>query len=91
MLAGAALAAGLAGVLTFVFGRRIAGAVGSLVRIARALERNDPVEPLRTGVTEVNVLAEQLRAAADLGPGARATRPRYGSGRRAPWPRWPTR
>ena len=66
MLAGAAAAAGLAGVLTFVFGRRIAGAVGSLVRIARALERNDPVEPLRTGVTEVNVLADQLRAAADL-------------------------
>src|SRR6185369_8860930 len=66
MLAGAALTAALAGILTFVSGRRIAGAVGSLVRIARALERNDPVEPLRTGVTEVNVLADQLRAAADL-------------------------
>jgi len=66
MLAGAALAAALAGGLAFVFGRRIAGAVGSLVRIARAVELNDPAQPLRTGVTEVNVLAEQLRAAADL-------------------------
>jgi signal transduction histidine kinase len=65
LLAGAALAAALAAVLTFVFGRRIAGAVGSLVRIARAVERGDPAAPLRTGVTEVNVLAEQLRAAAD--------------------------
>jgi signal transduction histidine kinase/HAMP domain-containing protein len=66
VLAGAALAAALAGALTFVFGRRIAGAVGSLVRIARAVERGDPVEPLGTGVTEVNALAEQLHAAADL-------------------------
>jgi signal transduction histidine kinase/ActR/RegA family two-component response regulator len=66
MLAGAGLAAALAGGLAFVFGTRIAGAVGSLVRIARAVERSDPAEPLRTGVTEVNVLAEQLRAAADL-------------------------
>ena len=65
LLAGGALAAALAGGLTFVFGRRIAGAVGSLVRIARAVERGDPAEPSRTGVTEVNVLAEQLRAAAD--------------------------
>jgi signal transduction histidine kinase len=65
LLAGAALASALAALLTLVFGRRIAGAVGSLVRIARAVERGDPVEPRRTGVTEVNVLAEQLRAAAD--------------------------
>jgi signal transduction histidine kinase/HAMP domain-containing protein len=63
LLAVAALAAALAAVLTFVFGRRIAGAVGSLVRIARAVERGDPAEPLRTGVTEVNVLAEQLETA----------------------------
>jgi signal transduction histidine kinase/ActR/RegA family two-component response regulator len=66
VLAGAALAAALAGALTFAFGRRIAGAVGSLVRIARAVERGDPAEPLGTGVTEVDALAEQLRAAADL-------------------------
>jgi signal transduction histidine kinase/ActR/RegA family two-component response regulator len=66
VLAGAALAAALAGALTFAFGRRIAGAVGSLVRIARAVERGDPVEPLGTGVAEVNELAEQLQAAADL-------------------------
>ena len=66
MLAGAAVAAALAGGLAFLFGRRIAGAVGSLVRIARAVEGNRPSEPLRTGVTEVNALAEQLRAAADL-------------------------
>ncbi|HEX6212968.1 MAG TPA: ATP-binding protein, partial [Methylomirabilota bacterium] len=65
LLAGAALASGLAAVLTFVFGRRIAGAVGTLVRIARAVERGDPAEPLQTGVTEVNVVAEQLRDAAD--------------------------
>jgi signal transduction histidine kinase len=66
MLAGATLAAALGGALTFAFGRRIAGAVGSLVRIARAVERGDPAEPLGTGVTEVDALAEQLRAAADL-------------------------
>jgi signal transduction histidine kinase/ActR/RegA family two-component response regulator len=66
MLAGAAVAAALAGGLAFLFGRRIAGAVGSLVRIARAVEGNRPSEPLRTGVTEVNALAEQLRAATDL-------------------------
>jgi GAF domain-containing protein len=66
MLAGAAVAAGLAGGLAFLFGRRIAGAVGSLVRIARAVEGNRPSEPLRTGVTEVNTLAEQLRTAAEL-------------------------
>jgi signal transduction histidine kinase len=66
LLGGAALAAGLAGTLAFAFGRRIATAVGSLVRIARAVERSDPAEPLDTGVTEVNVLAERLRAAADL-------------------------
>jgi signal transduction histidine kinase/HAMP domain-containing protein len=65
LLAGAAVAAALAGGLTFAFGRRIAGAVGSLVRIARALERGDPAQPLRTGVEEVNELAEQLRVAAD--------------------------
>ena len=66
VLAGAALAAALAGALTYVFGRRIAGAVGSLVRIARAVERGDPAERLGTGVTEVDELAEQLRAATDL-------------------------
>ena len=66
LLAGAALASGLAGALTFVFGRRIAGAVGSLVRIVRAVERGDPAQPLRTGVAEVDVLAEQLRGAANL-------------------------
>jgi signal transduction histidine kinase/CheY-like chemotaxis protein len=65
LLAVAALAAALAAVLTFAFGRRIAGAVGSLVRIARAVERGDRAEPLRTGVTEVNALAEQLETAAD--------------------------
>src|SRR4029434_10309694 len=36
LLAGGAVAAALASALAFVFGRRIAGAVGSLVRIARA-------------------------------------------------------
>jgi signal transduction histidine kinase len=66
MLAGAALAATMAGGLAFAFGRRIAGAVGSVVRIARAVERNDPAERLQTGVVEVDVLGEQLRAAADL-------------------------
>jgi signal transduction histidine kinase len=65
VLAGAALAAALATGLTVLFGRRIAGAVGSLVRIARSVERGDPAEPLRTAVTEVDELAEQLRAAAD--------------------------
>ena len=66
LLGGAALAAGLASALAFAFGRRIATAVGSLVRIARAVERGDPAEPLVTGVTEVNVLARRLRTAADL-------------------------
>jgi signal transduction histidine kinase len=66
MLGGAGLAAALAGALAFAFGKRIAGAVGSLVRIARAVEHGEAVEPLHTGVTEVDVLAEQLRAAADL-------------------------
>ncbi|HEX2437864.1 MAG TPA: ATP-binding protein [Methylomirabilota bacterium] len=66
LLGGAALAAGLATLLAFGFGRRIANAVGSLVRIARAVERRDRAEPLRTGLTEVNVVAEQLRAAAEL-------------------------
>ena len=65
LLVGGAVAAALASALAFVFGRRIAGAVGSLVRIARAVERGQRAQPLRTGVTEVNVLAEQLRAAAD--------------------------
>jgi hypothetical protein len=59
------VAAALAGTLAFAFGRRIAGAVGSLVRIARAVERGQRAQPLNTGVTEVNTLAEQLRAAAD--------------------------
>ena len=65
LLVGGAVAAALAGTLAFVFGRRIAGAVGSLVRIARAVERGQRAQPLDTGVTEVNTLAEQLRAAAD--------------------------
>jgi signal transduction histidine kinase len=66
LLGGATLAAALAGALAFAFGRRIAGALGSLVRIARAVERRNPVEPLHTGVAEVDVVAERLRAAADL-------------------------
>jgi signal transduction histidine kinase/CheY-like chemotaxis protein len=66
IVAGAAMAAALAGGLAFAFGRRIAGAMGSLVRIARSLERGEPVAPLRTRVAEVNTLAEQLRGAADL-------------------------
>lgn len=66
ILAGAALAAALAGGLAFVLGRRIADAMGSLVRIARSLERGEPAAPLRTGVAEVNTVAERLRDAADL-------------------------
>jgi signal transduction histidine kinase/ActR/RegA family two-component response regulator len=66
ILTGAALAAALAGGLAFVVGRRIADAMGSLVRIARALERGEAAAPLRTGVTEVNTVAEQLRGAAEL-------------------------
>jgi signal transduction histidine kinase len=65
VLGGAAVAAGLASGLAFVFGRRIAASVGSLVRIARAVERGERAEPLHTGVAEVNVVAEQLRAAAN--------------------------
>lgn len=66
MLAGAALALALAGALAFVVGQRIAHAVGALVRIATAVERGDPAAPLRTGVREVNAIAEQLSAAAAL-------------------------
>jgi signal transduction histidine kinase/CheY-like chemotaxis protein len=66
LLGGAALAAALASALAFAFGRRIAGALGLLVRIARAVERRDPAEPLHTGVTEIDVVSERLRAAADL-------------------------
>ncbi len=66
ILAGAAVALALAGALAFIVGRRIAGAVGALVRIARAVERGDAAEPLRTGVSEVNAIAEQLSAAAAL-------------------------
>jgi signal transduction histidine kinase/ActR/RegA family two-component response regulator len=66
LLGGAALAAALASALAFAFGRRIAAALGSLVRIARAVERRDPAELLHTGVAEVDVVAERLRAAADL-------------------------
>jgi signal transduction histidine kinase/ActR/RegA family two-component response regulator len=66
LLGGAALAAALASALAFTFGRRIAAALGSLVRIARAVERRNPAEPLHTGVAEVDVVAERLRAAADL-------------------------
>ena len=65
LLVGGTVAAALASTLAFVFGRRIAGAVGSLVRIARAVERGQRAQPLNTGVTEVNTLAEQPRAAAD--------------------------
>src|SRR5215813_7056767 len=66
MLAAAAAAAAVAATLAFLFGRRIARAVGALVRIARAVERGDRAEPPRTGVAEVNAVAEQLVAAADL-------------------------
>ena len=66
LMLGAAVAAALAAGSAFVFGRRIAGSVGGLVRIARAVERGEPAEPLRSGVTEVNEVAEQLSAAAEL-------------------------
>jgi len=66
LLAGAAVASALAAGLAFLFGRRIAGAVGGLVRIARAVERGDRAEPLLSGVTEVNEVAEQLSTAAEL-------------------------
>src|SRR2546426_578481 len=66
MLAAAAVATALAATLAFLFGRQIAAAVGALVRIARAVERGDRAERLSTGVAEVNALAEQLAAAADL-------------------------
>jgi signal transduction histidine kinase/CheY-like chemotaxis protein len=66
MVAGTALALVLAGALAFMVGRRIADAVGALVPIARAVERGDPAEPLRTGVSEVNAIAQQLSAAAGL-------------------------
>src|SRR5438093_1203136 len=52
--------------LSFLFGRRIAAAVGALVRIAHAVERGNRAEPPHTGLTEVNAVAEQLVAAADL-------------------------
>jgi signal transduction histidine kinase/ActR/RegA family two-component response regulator len=66
LLLGAAVASALAASFAFVFGRRIAGAVGGLVRIARAVERGERAEPLRSGVTEVNEVAEQLSTAAEL-------------------------
>jgi signal transduction histidine kinase/ActR/RegA family two-component response regulator len=66
LLLGAAVASALAGGFAFVFGRRVAGAVGGLVRIARAVEHGEPAEPLRSGVTEVNRVAEQLSTAAEL-------------------------
>ena len=66
LMLGAAVAAALAAGSAFVFGRRIAGSVGGLVRIARAVERGEPAEPLRSGVTEVNEVAEQLSTAAEL-------------------------
>ena len=47
LLVGGAVAAALASTLAFVFGRRIAGAVGSLVRIARAVERGQRAQPLQ--------------------------------------------
>src|SRR2546427_633958 len=66
MVAAAALAAAVAATLAFLFGRRIAAAVGALVRIAHAVERGNRAEPPHTGLTEVNAVAEQLVAAADL-------------------------
>ncbi len=66
LVAGAAVASALAAGLAFLFGRRIEGAVGGLVRIAHAVERGDRAEPLRSGVTEVNAVAEQLSTAAEL-------------------------
>ena len=67
LAAGAAVAAALAGGAAFVFGRRIAGAVAGLVDIARAVERGDSASPpLRTRITEVNEVADQLSAAAEL-------------------------
>jgi signal transduction histidine kinase/ActR/RegA family two-component response regulator len=66
LLAGAAVASALAAALAFLFGRRIEGAVGGLVRIAHAVERGDRAEPLQSGVTEVNQVAEQLSTAAEL-------------------------
>ena len=63
---GAALAAAVAAGLAFLFGRRIAGAVGGLVRIARSVEHGEPAVPLQSGVTEVNEVADQLSAAAEL-------------------------
>jgi signal transduction histidine kinase/ActR/RegA family two-component response regulator len=66
LLAGAALAAALAAGAAFFFGRRIARAVGGLVRIARAVERGERAVPFRSGVTEVNEVAEQLSGAAEL-------------------------
>ncbi len=68
LMLGAALASALAAGLAFVFGRRIAGAVGGLVRIARAVERGEPAEPLRSGVTEVNEVADQLVDRRGAGP-----------------------
>ena len=79
MLAGAAAAAAIAGLLAFIFGRRIARAVGALVGIARAVERGEGALPLSTGVTEVDAVAEQLRAAAAL---ARAREQDAGAGER---------
>ena len=67
LAAGAAVAAALAGGAAFVFGRRIADAVAGLVRIARAVERGDHAPPsLHTRITEVNQVADQLSAAAEL-------------------------
>jgi GAF domain-containing protein len=66
LVAGAVVASALAAGLAFLLGRRIAGAVGGLVRIARAVERGDRAEPLLSGVTEVNEVAEQLSTAAEL-------------------------
>ena len=66
LMLGAAIASTLAAGLAFVFGRRIADGVGGLVRIARAVERGEPAEPLRSRVTEVNEVADQLSAAAEL-------------------------
>ena len=66
LAAGAAVAAVLAGGIAFLFGRGIAGAVAGLVGIARAVERGEHAPPsLRTQITEVNEVADQLSAAAE--------------------------
>ena len=66
MLAGAAIAALLAGILAVLFGRRIADAAAALMRIAHAVEQSDRPAPLHTGVAELNRVGDRLRAASEL-------------------------